>query len=60
MRRRVLVFASLLLLGIGVLAGCGQKGPLFLPAKPAAPASAASAAAPSASAAPAPASSSHH
>ncbi|MGH8184336.1 MAG: LPS translocon maturation chaperone LptM [Rhodanobacteraceae bacterium] len=27
--------ASLLLLGIGLLAGCGQKGPLYLPTRPA-------------------------
>lgn len=40
MRRRIVVSASLLLLGTGLLAGCGQKGPLFLPTKPAAPASA--------------------
>lgn len=40
MRRRIVVSASLLLLGTGLLAGCGQKGPLFLPIKPAAPASA--------------------
>ena len=37
MRRRVIT-ASLLLLGTGLLAGCGQKGPLFLPpTKPATP-----------------------
>jgi predicted small lipoprotein YifL len=29
--RRHLASASLLLLGAGLLAGCGQKGPLFLP-----------------------------
>jgi predicted small lipoprotein YifL len=34
--------APLLLLGFGLLAGCGQKGPLYLPTKAAAPASAAS------------------
>ncbi|HET9817586.1 MAG TPA: lipoprotein [Rhodanobacteraceae bacterium] len=50
--RRHLVAATLLLLGAGLLAGCGQKGPLFLP-KPnvAAPASAPSTPAPAASAA---------
>ncbi|TAM93732.1 MAG: hypothetical protein EPN40_12990 [Rhodanobacteraceae bacterium] len=47
--RRHVVYGSLLLLGFGLLAGCGQKGPLFLPTKPATPASAAPA---SASAAP--------
>jgi len=41
MRRRH--FAALLpLLGFGLLAGCGQKGPLYLPTKAPAPASAAS------------------
>jgi len=49
--RRHIVPASLLLLGLGLLAGCGQKGPLFLPARPALPASAASAPAPAVSAA---------
>ncbi|HJR13732.1 MAG TPA: lipoprotein [Rhodanobacteraceae bacterium] len=56
MRRRVVISASLLLLGTGLLAGCGQKGPLFLPTKPATAASASSVPAPAASAAtPAPA-----
>ncbi|MGH8113338.1 MAG: LPS translocon maturation chaperone LptM [Rhodanobacteraceae bacterium] len=32
--RRHAVSASLLLLGFGLLAGCGQKGPLTLPPKP--------------------------
>lgn len=41
--RRHAISASLLLLGFGLLAGCGQKGPLTLPTKPGttAPASAA-------------------
>ncbi|HJR10131.1 MAG TPA: lipoprotein [Rhodanobacteraceae bacterium] len=34
--------APLLLLGFGLLAGCGQKGPLYLPTRPAALASASS------------------
>lgn len=34
MRRRRLAI-SLLLLGLGLLAGCGQKGALLLPTKPA-------------------------
>lgn len=35
---RQVVAASLLLLGAGLLAGCGQKGALFLPpSKPVAP-----------------------
>ncbi|MGH8214502.1 MAG: LPS translocon maturation chaperone LptM [Rhodanobacteraceae bacterium] len=41
--RRHVISASLLLLGAGLLAGCGQKGPLFLPpTKPVAPQPAAS------------------
>ncbi|MGH8118086.1 MAG: LPS translocon maturation chaperone LptM [Rhodanobacteraceae bacterium] len=32
--RRHAVSASFLLLGFGLLAGCGQKGPLTLPPKP--------------------------
>lgn len=48
----------LLLLAAAALAGCGNKGPLVLPTRPAAPAPAASAApAPPGSAAPAPAAS---
>jgi predicted small lipoprotein YifL len=62
MRHRTVSMSLLLLLGIGLLAGCGQKGPLFLqPTKPvmpapasantvATPAAAASIAAPAASA----------
>lgn len=46
--RRHVVSASLLLLGIGLLAGCGQKGPLYLPTRPAAPATSAPATAASA------------
>jgi predicted small lipoprotein YifL len=56
-----LVLAVTLALGAGLLAGCGQKGPLTLPrAQPAAttPASAASTPAPAATVAPAAASSS--
>jgi predicted small lipoprotein YifL len=53
--RRHGLSASLLLFGAGLLAGCGQKGPLFLP-KPVAPAPPASTAAP-ASSVPAPAAS---
>jgi len=42
--RRHVITASLLLLGAGLLAGCGQKGPLFLPpTKPATPPPASSA-----------------
>ncbi|HJP98951.1 MAG TPA: lipoprotein [Rhodanobacteraceae bacterium] len=57
--RRHLVSASLLLLGAGLLAGCGQKGPLFLPpTKPATPAPATSTPPPApASSVPAPAAS---
>ncbi|HLI17286.1 MAG TPA: lipoprotein [Rhodanobacteraceae bacterium] len=33
--RRHIIAASLLVFGIGLLAGCGQKGPLVLPTKPA-------------------------
>jgi len=43
--------ATLLLLGFGLLAGCGQKGPLYLPTKAAAPASASSTPKPATSAA---------
>ncbi|HEY9112394.1 MAG TPA: lipoprotein [Rhodanobacteraceae bacterium] len=50
MRHRIVISASLLLLGAGLLAGCGQKGPLFLPTKPAAPPPASSTPAPAASA----------
>ncbi|HEY7871277.1 MAG TPA: lipoprotein [Rudaea sp.] len=39
--RRHIIFVALLLV-FGLLAGCGQKGPLYLPTKAAAPASAAS------------------
>jgi len=46
---------TLLLLSIGLLAGCGQKGPLFLPAKPVAPASASTSAPALSTAKPAPA-----
>jgi len=42
MRRRIVVSALLLLCGAALLAGCGQKGPLFLPTKSAVPASASS------------------
>ncbi|TAN02888.1 MAG: hypothetical protein EPN36_15380 [Rhodanobacteraceae bacterium] len=49
--RHHVVSASLLLLGFGLLAGCGQKGPLYLPTKPVAPAAAASTPAPAATAA---------
>jgi predicted small lipoprotein YifL len=45
------VLRASLLLGLGLLAGCGQKGPLVLPTKPAAPAPASSAPAPATSAA---------
>lgn len=54
--RRALIVLPLLAAALG---GCGNKGPLVLPTKPAAPAPAASAApAPATSVAPAPASSS--
>jgi predicted small lipoprotein YifL len=43
MRPGIVVSALLLLCGAVLLAGCGQKGPLFLPTKSAVPASAASA-----------------
>jgi predicted small lipoprotein YifL len=42
MRRRIVISALLLLCGAALLAGCGQKGPLFLPARGAIPATAAS------------------
>ncbi|HEX5952314.1 MAG TPA: lipoprotein [Rhodanobacteraceae bacterium] len=42
MRRRVVVSALLLSCSAALLAGCGQKGPLFLPARGAIPATAAS------------------
>jgi len=40
MRRHIL--SAALLLVVGLLAGCGQKGPLYLPTRAAAPASASS------------------
>ncbi|HKU79183.1 MAG TPA: lipoprotein [Rhodanobacteraceae bacterium] len=39
MRRRIVVSALLLLCSTALLAGCGQKGPLFLPTRSAVPAS---------------------
>jgi predicted small lipoprotein YifL len=48
--RRHIISAALLLV-FGLLAGCGQKGPLYLPTKAAAPASASSAPATATSAA---------
>jgi predicted small lipoprotein YifL len=42
MRRRVVVSALLAACGAALLAGCGQKGALFLPTKAAVPASASS------------------
>lgn len=50
---RHLVVSATLAIGIALLSGCGQKGPLVLPARPASstPASAASVATPAATAA---------
>jgi predicted small lipoprotein YifL len=58
MRCHLIIPASLLLLlAAGLLAGCGQKGPLFLPARPVVPAAASSAPASADSSTPAPATS---
>lgn len=59
MRSRLL-FGVMLLAGAGLLAGCGQKGPLVLPTKPAATPAAPAPAAPAPPAAPASASTAAH
>jgi len=50
-RMRRYILSAALLLVFGMLAGCGQKGPLYLPTRAAAPASASSAPAAATSAA---------